>query len=250
MKKLIAGNWKMNGSLHDAKALIAAIVNGLYDNPALTETCDFLVCPSFLHIAAVRHALATGAPVSFGGQDCAATENGAFTGDISAAMLRDSGCSHVILGHSERRQHHKESDEIVRAKAAQAHKAGLITIICVGETETQRVRGEQEAIVAAQLAGSIPGSANTANTVIAYEPVWAIGTGKNATPEDVKTMHAFIRQKLSGQLKDGGKVLILYGGSMKPANAGELLGTKNVDGGLIGGASLQADQFLAIAKTV
>ncbi len=162
-------------------------------------------------------------------------------------MLKDALCDYVILGHSERRQYHGETDEMVAEKAAKAHAAGLIAIICVGEQESEREQGAEQEIVAAQLAGSIPSSATSENTVIAYEPVWAIGTGKTATPEDVRAMHAFIRNKLQQQLETGEKMRILYGGSMKPDNAGELLATENVDGGLIGGASLTADQFLAIA---
>lgn len=247
-KKLIAGNWKMNGNLDEAKGLIADIINGIFGAPVLKEYCDFLVCPPYLHLYAIRHALHGRDDVLFGGQDCSANENGAFTGDTSAAMLKDSGCSYVILGHSERRQHHFETDEMVRRKAALAHAQGLKTIICVGEKESEREQGAHQVVVGSQLESSLPDSATAENTVIAYEPVWAIGTGKTATPEDVKTMHAFIRGQLAERLENSEKLRILYGGSMKPDNARELLATENVDGGLIGGASLSAEQFLAIAK--
>ncbi len=247
-KKLIAGNWKMNGSLDDSKGLIADVVNGIFGSQVLLEYCDFLVCPPYLHLYAVRHALHGNDSVAYGAQDCSAAANGARTGDTSAEMIADSGCSHVILGHSERRQHHGETDETVRRKAEMAHKSNLITIICVGEKEEERDLGVQEEVVAKQISGALPDSANAQNTVIAYEPVWAIGTGKSASAEDVKSMHGFIRRKLQEKLEDSNKLRILYGGSMKPENAKELLATENVDGGLIGGASLSADQFLKIAQ--
>jgi triosephosphate isomerase len=248
MKKLIAGNWKMNGSLDDARFLIADIVNGIHGRQELLETCEFVVCPPFVHIPSVRHALHNTTYVAFGGQDCSSFDDGAYTGDVSAAMLKDIGASYVILGHSERRQYHGETDSIVSQKAQRAHKHGLVTIICVGESDEQRELGQQEDVVAAQLEGSIPACATAQNTVIAYEPVWAIGTGKTATPDDVRSMHAFIRKKIKEKVADSEKLRILYGGSMKPDNAAELLATENVDGGLIGGASLKADQFLGIAK--
>ena len=247
-KKLIAGNWKMNGSLEDSKGLIADVINGIFGAQVLLEYCDFLVCPPNPHIYAVRHALHANKNIMFGAQDCSAAENGARTGDVSAEMLVDSGCSYVILGHSERRQYHQETDETVRRKAEVAHKNGLITIICVGEKEEERDLGVQDDVVAKQLLGAIPDSASVENTVIAYEPVWAIGTGKSASAEDVKSMHGFIRQKLKEKLVNSEKLRILYGGSMKPDNAEELLAIENVDGGLIGGASLNADQFLKIAQ--
>lgn len=247
-KKLIAGNWKMNGDLNDAKGLAADIINGLFGAPVLHEYCDFAVFPPYLHLYAIRHALHGRDEIAFGGQDCALTEGGAYTGDTSAAMLKDSGCSYVILGHSERRQYHHESDEVVRRKAELAHAQGLITIICVGEKESEREQGAHQVVVGTQLEGCLPDSATPENTVVAYEPVWAIGTGKTATPEDVRDMHAFIRQKLAEKVENSQDLRILYGGSMKPENARELLATENVDGGLIGGASLNAEQFLSIAK--
>ncbi len=185
-------------------------------------------------------------PFFTGAQDCSSRDNGAFTGDISAAMLKDMGCSFVILGHSERRQYHNETDEIVAAKAIKAYAAKLAAIICVGETAEDRENGREKDIVARQLAHSIPQNAPPELTVIAYEPVWAIGTGKTASADDVRDMHAFIREKLPENLKT---CRILYGGSMKPDNARELLAVPNVDGGLIGGASLKAADFISIAKS-
>lgn len=243
-KKLIAGNWKMNGNLATARTLTAGILEGIEEDSTLLDRCDFLIAPPFLHLSGVRSAIdhAHG-PVILAGQDCSERENGAFTGDISAAMLKDCGVQAMILGHSERRQLHGESDALVAAKAAMAHGAGLMAIICVGEVEAEREAGTHFDVVGRQLAGSVPEGTNLENTVIAYEPVWAIGTGKTATPDDVAAMHAFIREKI-------GNLRILYGGSVKPDNAEGLFSTENVDGALIGGASLKADQFLAIAKAV
>ena len=242
MKKLIAGNWKMHGDLGEARRLIADIVNGLYEREELHESCDFLVCPPTIHIASVRHALQGYPKIVFGGQDCSAEENGAHTGDISAAMLKDSGCSYVIVGHSERRADHGEGDADVKAKALQALAADLKPIICVGETLDQREAGDALAVVEEQLKGSLPDGDQWGEIVVAYEPVWAIGTGKVASIEDIEEMHAHIRGIV------GDKVRILYGGSMKPDNAGEILAVSNVDGGLIGGASLKAESFIGIAK--
>ena len=182
------------------------------------------------------------AVISVGGQDCSAETAGAYTGDISAPMLADAGASYVILGHSERRQGHGETDAMVAAKATAAHAAGLVAIICVGETEAEREAGKQLDVVAAQVKGSLPPGAKPENTVIAYEPIWAIGTGKTATAEDVRAMHAHLRA-LAGE-----GMRLLYGGSVKPANAGEILHTDNVDGVLVGGASLVAADFVAIAR--
>lgn len=250
-KKLIAGNWKMNGTLAEARALAVGIADGLESELSLLEGCDFVVCPPFVHVGAVGAALAEpvgGAVVSLGAQDCAAVENGAYTGDVSAAMLVDAGCDYVILGHSERRQYHKETDSLIAAKAKAAQAAGLITIICVGESEDERASDAQDAVVAAQLAASIPDGATAQNCVIAYEPVWAIGTGKTARVEDVAAMHLFIREKLKERLADSAQMRILYGGSVKPDNTGDLMRVDHVDGALIGGASLKADQYLGIAR--
>ena len=244
MKKLIAGNWKMNGTAAAAAALIAEVEQKIAQNAGLLDRCDFVVCPPFLHVPIVKAALKS---CTLGGQDCSDKTNGAFTGDISAEMIKDIGASHVILGHSERRQYHGENDELIQSKATLANRAGLITIICVGETEIQRERGQQNDIVAEQLHQSIPEGANAENTVIAYEPVWAIGTGKTATPEDIRAMHGFIRAHLAERFKDGAAVRILYGGSVKPANAAEIFAVEHVNGALIGGASLKAEDYLGIA---
>ncbi len=251
MKKLIAGNWKMNGTVAEAQALTKAVLDGIKADPSLSESCDFVVCPPFLHLPTGSWILNNDkGRAALGGQDCALTENGAFTGDTSAAMLADAGCSYVILGHSERRQHHKETDAEVATKAKLAHAKGLITIICVGETEQERERGQEKDVVGRQLAEALPASVTAQNTVIAYEPVWAIGTGKNATPDDIAAMHSFIRTRFKEKLADSANMRILYGGSVKPENAQALFKVDNVDGALIGGASLKADQFLEIAKKV
>ncbi len=247
MKKLIAGNWKMNGTEQSSDALIVAVEEAIQKNPAVLEQCDFVVCPPFLYLPMVKDKTSV---VAVGGQDCSDRENGAFTGDISATMLKDIGATYVILGHSERRQYHAESDVLVAAKAQMANAAGLITIICVGETEAEREAGAQNDVVGSQLKASLPQGVNAQNTVIAYEPVWAIGTGKTATAEDIRAMHAFIREKLVQTLADGANIRILYGGSVKPANAAEIFGVPNVDGALIGGASLKADDYMGIANAV
>lgn len=252
MKKLIAGNWKMNGTAAEAVSLVTEIGNGIAaGSDALTEKCDFLVCPPSIHIQAVKNVIDhEHFPVDVGGQDCSANENGAYTGEIAAPMLKDFACRYVILGHSERRTYHKETSAYVNEKASRAHMHGLKTVICVGETEEERDAGKHFDVVAEQLSISIPSGATAENTVIAYEPVWAIGTGKSATPDDVKDMHGFIRQKLQEKLEDGAKMRILYGGSVKPDNASSLFEVENVDGALIGGASLKAEQFLGIAEAV
>jgi len=241
MRQLIAGNWKMNGSLIMADgfagALRAAAEGGL--------PCDLLVCPPATLLASVAQSL-SGSKVAAGGQDCHAKQSGAHTGDISAEMLREAGATFVILGHSERRADHGESDDVVRAKVDAAVAAGLAPVVCVGETEAQRVAGDQNAVVAGQLAGSLPdGFAG----VVAYEPVWAIGTGRTPTEADVAAMHAHIRAELVRHLGAGGAGLrILYGGSVKPSNAAGLLALPEVGGALVGGASLVADDFLGIAR--
>lgn len=251
MKKLIAGNWKMNGTLTEALDLIAAIGVGIDENPSVTDTCDFLVCPPSLYLTTVKDAIEGGnMPVAFGGQDCSAEDNGAHTGDISADMLADMGCEYVILGHSERRANHKETSAYVSDKAERAHMAGLKTVICLGEQESEREDGREFEIVEKQLRESLPDASSAENTVIAYEPVWAIGTGKAATTDDVAAMHSFIRKTLQEMLADADDMRILYGGSVKPDNAGALFQVENVDGALIGGASLKADQFLGIAKAI
>lgn len=244
MKKLIVGNWKMNMDGQGARALALAVADGA---GALISSgrVDMAVCPVAVHIGGVVAALKDFPTqvLAVGAQDCSDQDNGAYTGQVSAAMLKDSGCSYVIVGHSERRQYNGESDSLVRAKAEKALAAGITPIICVGETLDEREDGRALDVVGAQLVGSVPDGGAAAGVVVAYEPVWAIGTGRVASVEDVAEMHAFIRDRL------GAKVRILYGGSMKPDNAKELLATPNVDGGLIGGASLKVDDFLAIAKS-
>ncbi len=250
MKKLIAGNWKMNGTYSSSRELINGIITEIKADTSMLERCDFVVCPTYLHLHLAAEIIkGSGLPVEFGAQDCAVTEDGAFTGDISAKMLKDAGCGYVILGHSERRQYHNESDELIAEKAALAHKYGIKTIICIGETEAEREAGIEKNVVGDQLASSLPKSASHENTVIAYEPVWAIGTGKTATPKDVAEMHSFIRAKLAERLEKSEQIRILYGGSVKPDNAAELFAVNNVDGALIGGASLKTEQYLAIAKS-
>ncbi len=245
-RKLIAGNWKMNGLHADGVALASGIAEKL--KAAGTVAFDLLVCPPATLIWPVAAAV-KGSGLAVGGQDCHAKTSGAHTGDISPAMLVDAGCSHVIVGHSERRQDHKEPDALIADKAAAAHAAGLVAIICVGETLEQREAGQAGAVVASQLAGSIPPGSTAVNTVIAYEPVWAIGTGRTATPADVAEIHALIRQDLLKRLADGARVRILYGGSVKPSNAGELMAVADVDGALVGGASLKVEDFWGIAAS-
>jgi triosephosphate isomerase len=241
MRQLIAGNWKMNGSL----TMAGALVNALRAEAGKGLGCDLLVCPPATLVTIAAHAL-LGSPVAVGGQDCHAKASGAHTGDVSAAMLRDCGATHVILGHSERRADHGESDALVRAKVEAAVAAGLVPIVCVGETEAQRVAGAQDAVVAGQLEGSLP---DGFRGVVAYEPVWAIGTGRTPTEADVAAMHAHIRRTLVGRLGEAGVgVRILYGGSVKPSNAAALLGLPEVGGALVGGASLVAEDFLGIAR--
>jgi len=246
MKNLIAGNWKMNGTLKEAIQLGTSVVEAIQAEPQLLENNDFLVCPPFHHIVPVQAELTVA--VSIGAQDSSPFENGAYTGDVSAVMLKDINCSYVILGHSERRQYYVESNLMIQQKATLAQEAGLTAIICGGETIEQRDVGQEFEIVEQQLAGSVPSSATAENTVIAYEPVWAIGSGKSATVADIQAMHDFIRKYLSETLENPEKVRILYGGSVKPANAAEIFAVENVNGALIGGASLKAEDFIGIAK--
>ncbi len=247
MKKLIAGNWKMNTTRKQAVDLVYSVLGKIKANPSLQESCDFLICPPFTYLDIIENTCKEDAySIYKGAQDCSMHEAGAYTGEISAGMIKDCGGSYVILGHSERRQYHGETNDVIADKAKTAHKAGLVTIICVGESYNQREQGQETVVVGKQLLESLPKDANAQNTVIAYEPVWAIGTGKTASPDDVAVMHAFIRNKLKEIIEDSEKTRILYGGSMKPENAAKLLATPNVDGGLIGGASLDADAFIEI----
>jgi triosephosphate isomerase (TIM) len=240
MRQLIAGNWKM----HMLKDQAIELANGVSAG-AQGLACDLLVCPPFTAVEQVARALA-GSSVAVGGQDCHTAQQGAHTGDVSAAMLRDAGATWVILGHSERRQNHGETDELIREKVLAAVEAGLTPIVCVGETEDQRASGQETEVVGWQIAGSLP---KPFTGVVAYEPVWAIGTGKTATEQDVATMHGFVREELERQFGEAGQgIRILYGGSMRAANAASLLAVPHVGGGLIGGASLKAEDFLAIAR--
>jgi triosephosphate isomerase len=257
-RKLIAGNWKMNKLAAEGKALATAISD--YAARAESADCDLLVCPPATIIQTVAAQLADSAvavgvadsAVAVGGQNCHAEPSGAFTGDISAAMVADAGASHVILGHSERRHGHGETDAMVRAKTVAAHGAGLIAIVCIGETETQRDAGQTLDVLSAQIEGSLPsagqGPLTGGNLVVAYEPVWAIGTGRTPTNDEIASAHNHIRACLQGLVgAEADRIRLLYGGSMKPENAAEILAIDNVDGGLIGGASLKAGDFCAIA---
>ena len=241
-RKLAAGNWKMNG-LATARSELEDLIRG-----AAGATCDVLICPPATLLAGFAAASA-GTPVAIGAQDCHAEASGAHTGDISAEMIADAGGSAVIVGHSERRADHGEDDATVAAKAQAAWRAGLIAIICVGETETQRDAGTAIEIVNAQLAGSIPDGATAANTVVAYEPVWAIGTGRTPSTDDIAEMHDAMRATLGARFAgEAADMRLLYGGSVKPGNAAEIFSVSNVDGGLVGGASLKASDFVQIVK--
>ncbi len=242
---LIAGNWKMNGLSGDAKALAAAVAAGAGAAPA---GVDLLICPPAAHLALAGDAIA-GTAVRLGGQDCHEAAGGAFTGDISAEMLKDLGCSHVIVGHSERRDGHAEGDALVWRKASAALRAGLIPIVCVGETEQERLSGKAEETVARQVRASVPDGADGTCLAVAYEPVWAIGSGRTPTNDEIAAVHKAMRAALVGLLGDakGASVKLLYGGSVKPGNAKEILAIHNVNGALVGGASLKAADFLGIA---
>jgi triosephosphate isomerase (TIM) len=244
IKPLVAGNWKMNGNtamLREPR-LLAAMMRDV------KTKCDILVCPPAILTRRIKGVL-KGSKIKIGGQDCHAAASGAHTGDISAEMLKDAGASYVIVGHSERRTNHKESDATVAAKAKAAHRAGLIAIICIGETLEQRKAGQTLSVLSGQLKDSIPEASTSTNTVIAYEPVWAIGTGLTASTAEVAEAHTHVRAdiaKIMGQ--EGPKTRILYGGSVKPSNAVELMGAANVNGALVGGASLKAADFIGIIK--
>ena len=240
-RPLVAANWKMNG----LKASIAELEKIIAGARALAAV-DLVVCPPATLIASFA-AKAQGTRVAIGGQDCHAEAAGAYTGDISAEMLRDAGATAVIVGHSERRRYHGETDAAVHAKAIAARRAGLLAIICVGETRAQRDAGRTRNVLRAQLDGSLPD--NDESIAIAYEPVWAIGSGLTPTRDDIGETHGFIRERLSSRsVETGRNTRLLYGGSVKPGNARDLLSVKDVDGALVGGASLNADEFLAIAS--
>jgi triosephosphate isomerase len=240
-RKLAAGNWKMNG-LAAACNEIDALIEATRDTAA-----EVLICPPATLIASFA-AMAKGSAVAIGAQDCHAAASGAHTGDLSAEMIADAGGTHVITGHSERRTDHGETDGQVRAKTEAAWRAGLIAIVCVGETEAERDTDQALTVVGGQLAGSIPDGATADNLVVAYEPVWAIGTGRTPSLADIAEMHDFMRARLVARFGPGigGSVRLLYGGSVKPGNAREIFAVSNVDGGLVGGASLKAADFSAI----
>jgi triosephosphate isomerase (TIM) len=240
---LVAGNWKMNG-LSGSRAELAKIIAG---SVGLAGKTELMVCPPATLVAGFATA-ARGSLVIVGAQDCHSDASGAHTGDISAEMLADAGARAVIVGHSERRADHRETDAQVRAKAQAAWRAGLTAIVCVGEHRAERETGKTLAVVGAQLDGSLADGATGANLVVAYEPVWAIGSGLTPTPGDVAEVHSFIRKRLVDRFAaEGSRIRILYGGSVKPANAKELLTIPEVNGALVGGASLKAEDFLGIA---
>lgn len=243
---LVAGNWKMNGDLAGNADLIGGLVAGLSD----AVRADIVVCPPHVYLAQVGE-LVAGSAIALGAQDVSTQPAGAFTGEISTAMLDELGCRYVIVGHSERRSMHGESDRLVAEKFAAAHQAGLVPIFCVGELRDERERGETEQVIARQIDALLdgPGVALLDGGVIAYEPVWAIGTGLTATPKQAQEVHAFIRDRVAGRdaaIAQG--VRILYGGSVKPGNAPEIFSMPDIDGGLIGGAALQAKSFLSICR--
>ena len=245
-RKLIAGNWKMNLLKAEGEALVRALGGSLSGTPK--PVCDVLVCPPFTLLGALAP-LCRETGLALGAQDCHAKSSGAFTGDVAAPMLADAGCTHVIVGHSERRSLHGEDNATVKAKAEAALAAGLVAIVCVGETEAERDSGKAEEIVVAQLLASLPQGASAKTLVVAYEPVWAIGTGRTPTVEQGAEMHAALRKALGGALSDAAGVRLLYGGSVKPGNAAELLAVANVDGALVGGASLSHGDFWAICQS-
>lgn len=246
IKPLIAGNWKMNG----VRASTAEIhkMNEAVSDGALVSKADLMVFPPATLVMAFAHILQQ-SPINIGGQDCHSEASGAFTGDISAQMLADAGARAVILGHSERRSGHGERDRDVQAKAAAAHAAGLNAIVCVGETQGERRLGLTLPVISRQLRGSVPSGASSANTTIAYEPVWAIGTGLTPSNEEIAEVHRYIRAQLVEMLgeENGRAIRLLYGGSVKPENAAEILSIADVNGALVGGASLKAESFLKIA---
>ena len=247
-RPLIAGNWKMNCLSGD----VTTLAGGLAEKMKATDNApfDMLVCPPTILISSVVAAV-SGSGIDVGGQDNHANVSGAHTGDTSAEMLKDIGCGSAIVGHSERRTDHGESDAVVKAKAEAAHRAGLVAVVCIGETEAERDAGKTLDVNGSQIAGSVPDAATAANTVIAYEPVWAIGTGRTPTNDEVQDVHAYIRGELTKKVgaDEAAKMRILYGGSMKPGNAADLIALPDVDGGLIGGASLKVEDFWGIAET-
>lgn len=244
MRKLAAGNWKMNGLKADGVALAKALV----DRAAREKlVCELLLCPPATLLYPIAEVVKRSA-IALGGQNSHTEQKGAHTGEISAAMLKDLGCAYVILGHSERRAEQGESDALIQAKVSAARASGLVPIVCIGETLAERDAGKALDIVSRQLAGSLPGGLGATEIVIAYEPVWAIGTGRTPTTPQVAEVHTHIRHTLAGKVCASENVRILYGGSVKPSNAKELMSAANVDGALVGGASLVAEDFWAIAQ--
>lgn len=240
--QLIAGNWKMNGLLAARAEVerLAAAMKGRGKTP------EVLVCPPATLLRSLIETV-EGSGIKLGGQSCHPNESGAHTGDLSAEMLKDAGASYIIVGHSERRTDHKETSADVAAQATAVWRAGLSAIICIGESDAQRAAGQTEAVLAQQIDGSVPLQANSTNAAVAYEPIWAIGTGKTASLDDIEAAHAFIRTRMEARLGPAGRqVRLLYGGSVKPSNAKEILHAKGVDGVLVGGASLKADDFLSV----
>ncbi len=245
MKKLIVGNWKMNGGL----AANEALLNALLESASAMSGVELAVCVPAPYLAQVQNRL-RGSPMTWGAQDVSAHEQGAYTGEVSAHMLKDFGCRYAIVGHSERRQYHGETDEVVATKAQRALASGITPIVCVGETLAEREAGQTEAVVKRQLAAVIHTVGHcTSELVVAYEPVWAIGTGLTATPEQAQQVHAVLRAQLMAASQKADRVHIVYGGSMNAANAASLLAQADIDGGLIGGASLKPADFLSIAHS-
>jgi len=241
-KKLIAGNWKMNGSLAANEALVKGLLAGWFGTPA----CDVAVAVPSPYLAQVQ-GLLSGANIALGAQDVSAFASGAYTGEVSAAMLKDFGVRYALVGHSERRQYHGETDAVVAEKARQALASGITPIVCVGETLQEREAGQTESVVKRQLAAVIHVNGHCiSEIVVAYEPVWAIGTGRTASPEQAQQVHAVLRAQLAAATPHADRVRVLYGGSMNAANAAELLAQPDIDGGLVGGASLKAEDFLKI----
>ena len=242
-RPLVAGNWKMHGTRAENARLVEALIEASDET-----TCEVVVCPPFVYLWETSRQLKD-STLALGAQSVCAEAQGAFTGEIAAPMLKDVGCTYAIVGHSERRQHYHEDDSLVARKFVAAQAAGLVPILCVGETLDERERGATEAVIARQLDAviEVAGIAALARSLVAYEPVWAIGTGKTATPEQAQAVHAFIRGRVAARdAIIGGGLRLLYGGSVKAVNAAELFGKPDVDGGLVGGASLKADEFLRI----
>jgi len=244
MPPIILGNWKMNGLRAEGDALVRDLLRGLADHQAAGTVG---LCPPATGLTLVADLL-DGSDIKLGGQDCAVEPRGAFTGDVSAPMLCDAGCGFTLVGHSERRHGHGESDGLVKAKAEAAFRAGLDVVLCIGETEAEWEAGETTAVLDRQLEASMPDGVTADNLIIAYEPVWAIGTGKTPTLDDIAATHTHLRDKLKSLVATGAQLPILYGGSVKAANAGDILAIDGVDGALVGGASLKAEEFLAIIK--